>query len=244
MPSILILGATSDMGAAIASKFAADGYHILLTARNKADIANLASDIKIRFDVPCEALQFDAENFQTHQAFYQSITTKPDVVVAVFGYMGDNDEAIASQSEAIRTVNVNYTGAVSILNIVAQDFAERKTGVIAGVSSVAGERGRKSNFIYGSAKAGFTAYLSGLRNKYFESGVHVLTVLPGFVYTKMTENLKLPPSLTATPEYVASKVYKAVAAKKNIIYVKPVWRYIMMIIKCIPEPVFKKLSIG
>jgi short-subunit dehydrogenase len=142
--------------------------------------------------------------------------------------------------ETLKTIQTNYTGAVSILNIIAQDFAGRKSGAIAGISSVAGERGRQSNYIYGSAKAGFTAYLSGLRNSLYKDNVHVLTVLPGFVYTKMTENLDLPKLLTANPADVASAVYTGIKKKKNVIYVKWFWRWIMYIIKAIPESIFKR----
>jgi short-subunit dehydrogenase len=108
---------------------------------------------------------------------------------------------------------------------------------------VAGERGRQSNYFYGSAKAGFTAYLSGLRNRLFTEKVHVLTVKPGFVYTKMTENLPLPKLLTAVPEDVAKVVYSGVMKKKNVVYVKWFWRWIMLIIKSIPEFMFKKMKL-
>src|SRR5690606_12784913 len=116
-------------------------------------------------------------------------------------------------------------------------------GTIVGISSVAGERGRQSNYLYGSAKAGFTAYLSGLRNALFSDNVHVVTVLPGFVYTKMTENLNLPKLLTAQPSEVADAIYAAVQKKKNTIYVRWFWKWIMLIIKCIPEFIFKKLKL-
>ncbi|PWT97795.1 MAG: short-chain dehydrogenase, partial [Bacteroidetes bacterium] len=142
--------------------------------------------------------------------------------------------------QTLKTINTNYTGAVSVLNVIANDFAARKQGVIVGISSVAGERGRQSNYIYGSAKSGFTAYLSGLRNRMFHYGVHVVSVLPGFVYTRMTEHLQLPKLLTAQPEDVADSVYKAVVKKKNIVYVKWFWKWIMLIIRSIPESMFKK----
>ena len=138
---------------------------------------------------------------------------------------------------------MNYVGAASILNIVAATYAEKGKGTIAGISSVAGERGRLSNYLYGSAKAGFTAYLSGLRNRLFHQKVHVLTVQPGFVYTRMTEGMPLPKLLTATPELVAQTVYKATLAKKNVIFVKGMWRWIMLIIRNIPESIFKKMKL-
>jgi short-subunit dehydrogenase len=154
--------------------------------------------------------------------------------------MNDNEHVTSSQEETLRTINTNFTGAVSILNLVAGYYATQKHGAIIGISSVAGERGRQSNYIYGSSKAGFTTYLSGLRNRLYHSNVHVLTVLPGFVYTKMTEHLTLPKLLTATPAQVAEAVYKSAKRKRNVIYVKWFWRWIMYIIKFIPESIFKK----
>lgn len=242
MPTVLILGASSDMGIAIARKFASHKYDIQLAGRNHSQFAPLESDLKIRFEVNCTSHHFDALDFGSHSSFYQSLNPKPDIVVSVTGYMNDNDKVIVDQQETIKTINTNYTGLVSILNIIASDFASKKKGVIAGISSVAGERGRQSNYIYGSAKAGFTAYLSGLRNKLFHDKVHVLTVLPGFVYTKMTEQLKLPKLLTADPKDVAEAVYSGVVNKKNTIYIKWFWRWIMLIITSIPEFMFKKMK--
>lgn len=240
MPTVLVLGASSDIGKAIAYKFASAGYNVQLTARSVQSLQTTQSDIMIRHNVSCTVYAFDAVSFQEHEQFFAALQPKPDITVCVFGYMNDNELVISSQEETLRTINTNYTGAVSILNIVAQYYIAQKQGTIAGISSVAGERGRQSNYIYGSAKAGFTVYLSGLRNKLHHSNVHVLTVLPGFVYTKMTEHLTLPKLLTATPEQVADAVFKAVKGKKNVIYVKWFWRWIMYIIKFIPESIFKK----
>jgi short-subunit dehydrogenase len=157
--------------------------------------------------------------------------------------MNDNEKVIHDWAETAKTINTNYTGAVSILNIIAADYAQRGNGTIVGISSVAGNRGRQSNYIYGSAKAGFTAYLSGLRNALYKRGVHVMTVLPGFVYTKMTEHLKLPKPLTAQPADVANVIYHGVLKKSNVVYVKWFWRWIMLIITTIPETLFKKLKL-
>src|SRR5690606_33226513 len=122
---------------------------------------------------------------------------------------------------------------------VANDFERRKRGVIIGISSVAGERGRQSNYIYGSAKAAFSAYLSGLRNRLYHHGVHVMTVKPGFVKTKMIENISTPGILTASPKKVAEKVHQALLKKRNTMYVLGIWKFIMMVIKMIPEGIFK-----
>jgi decaprenylphospho-beta-D-erythro-pentofuranosid-2-ulose 2-reductase len=240
MATVLILGASSDMAIAIARKFAEEKYDVQLAARRTEEVSALQPDLSIRYNIRCTIHHFDAEAFSTHEDFYESLQPKPDVAITVFGYMNDNEKVIQDQKETLRTIFVNYAGAVSILNIIALDFATRKQGTIVGISSVAGERGRQSNYIYGSSKAGFTAYLSGLRNRMYREGVHVVTVLPGFVYTRMTEHLQLPPLLTAQPGDVAKAVWQAVRNKKNVIYVKWFWRWIMCIIRWIPEPIFKK----
>lgn len=240
MATILILGATSDIGFAIAKKFASEKYAIQLAARNMHQLKTFQSDIEIRYGVPCSIHAFDAINFESHQPFYSSLTPKPDVSIYVIGYMNDNETVIHNWKETLKTINANYTGAVSILNIIAADYIQKQNGTIVGISSVAGNRGRQSNYIYGSAKAGFTAYLSGLRNKLFHYKAHVMTVLPGFVYTKMTEHLQLPELLTARPEEVAAAVYNGIRKKKNVIYVKWFWRWLMLIIALIPESLFKK----
>ena len=243
MPTALILGASSDMAIAIAEKFAEKGYAIQLAARNAGRLLPLQSDLAIKYNSRVSLHQFDAVAFETHDLFFKELSTKPDVTICVFGYLGDNEKALDDWSEAQNIINANYAGAVSILNIFAKYYASQNKGVIAGISSVAGERGRQSNFLYGSAKAGFTAYLSGLRNYLFHKGVHVVTVQPGFVYTRMTENIKLPPILTARTAEVADCVYDAVVKKKNTVYVKWFWRYIMLIITSIPEFLFKKLKL-
>ncbi len=240
MSTVLLLGATSDMAVAIARKMAEKGNNIQLAARNSNRLQALQSDISVRYNVACTIHEFDATDFASHAFFYQSLSVKPDITICVFGYMSDNITAGKDWQEASKMINSNYTGAVSILNIIAEEYAAKKSGTIVGISSVAGERGRQSNYIYGSAKAGFTAYLSGLRNKLYHDNVHVVTVLPGFVNTKMTAELNLPPLLTASTEQVADAVEKAIRKNQNVVYVKWFWKWIMKIIKSVPENMFKK----
>jgi decaprenylphospho-beta-D-erythro-pentofuranosid-2-ulose 2-reductase len=240
MPTVLILGATSDIGFAIARKFASEKYNVQLAARNTNLLQPFQSDLQIRYGVQCSLHSFNALDFNSHADFYHTLIPRPVVTVYVIGYMNDNEKVITDWDESLRTINTNYTGAVSILNIIASDYASHKSGTIVGISSVAGNRGRQSNYIYGSAKAAFTAYLSGLRNKLYHDNVHVMTVLPGFVYTKMTEHLKLPPLLTANPENVADAIYNGVRTKRDVLYVKWFWKWIMRIITTIPESIFKK----
>jgi len=243
MKSILILGATSDVAVATARRFAEEKYTILLAARDKENMSRIASDIAIRTQTDVRPVLFDAEDTASHAHFYSSLGITPDVTVCVFGYLGDQQRAEHDWVEASRIIQVNYTGAASILSIVANDYARLGKGTIVGISSVAGERGRQSNYFYGSAKAGFTAFLSGLRNRMVTRGVHVVTVKPGFINTKMTAGMPLPKPITAEPIQLGSAIFKAVAKKKNVIYVLPIWRIIMLIIRNIPEGVFKKLKL-
>ena len=129
------------------------------------------------------------------------------------------------------------------MNIIANDFEQRRSGTIIGISSVAGDRGRQSNYLYGSAKAALTTYLSGLRNRLARSNVHVVTVKPGFVRTKMTSGLALPGPLTAKPERVAADIFDAYQKRGDQLYTLWPWRYLMFIIRNIPEPVFKRLRL-
>lgn len=243
MSTVLIIGAKSDIAKAIAREYAQNGYDLCLAGRNIEELSGLKSDIEIRSGQTVTLKEFDVTDFASHQSFYDNLKPKPLGVIFVAGYMADQKDAQNDWGKSLNTINVNYTGAVSILNIIANDYEQNKSGFIIGVSSVAGDRGRKSNYIYGSAKAGFTAYLSGLRNRLSDSGVHVLTVKPGFVATKMTKGLDLPPKLTAQPEDVAKDIFSAQQQGKDVLYTKWIWRYIMLIIKHIPEFMFKKLSI-
>jgi decaprenylphospho-beta-D-erythro-pentofuranosid-2-ulose 2-reductase len=240
MPTVLILGASSDIGYAIARRFASASYDVQLAGRSPQALAAYQSDLQIRYGVRCTLHAFDAADFAAHQSFYQQLNPAPEITVYVIGYMCDNEKALQHWELSTKTIEANYTGAVSMLNIIARDYSEKQKGTIVGISSVAGNRGRQSNFIYGSAKAGFTAYLSGLRNYLYHRNVHVLTVLPGFVYTRMTEHLTLPKLLTAQPEQVADAVYRAVERRKDVLYVKWFWKWIMTIISSIPEGMFKK----
>jgi short-subunit dehydrogenase len=243
MATVLILGATSEMAMAIAREFASRQFNIQLAARNTDQLIPLKSDLEIRFNINCSLHTFDALNFSSHAGFFERLNPKPDVTVCVFGYLGNAARSVSRWEESETIIHTNFTGAVSILNIIANYYEAKGQGAIAGISSVAGERGRQSNYMYGSAKAGFTTYLSGLRNRLFNKNVHVATILPGFVYTKMTEGMKLPKILTAHPAEVGEAVFQAVHKKKNVIYVRWFWRWIMLIIKLIPEPIFKKLKL-
>ncbi len=243
MSTVLILGATSDIGVAIAKKFASEKFDIFLAGRRPELLKPLESDIHIRYGAVCKSLAFDALEYESHARFFQSILPKPDISICVFGILENEEEAFDDWLLTKKMIDTNYTGSVSILNIIAKYYMAENKGTIIGISSVAGDRGRASKLIYASAKAAFTTYLAGLRNKCFKNHVHVMTVQPGFVYTKMTENQVLPKLITSTPVQVANIIFNAYLKKKNIIYVKWFWRYIMRIIQVIPEFQFKKMKL-
>jgi len=240
---VLILGATSSVAIELAKIYAKAGYSLSLAARSANRLEPLAQDLRIKFNCEVELKEFDAESIHQHQKFYDDLQYKPDIAVCLFGKLGDQAEAMNDHNKSLNVLNVNYVGAVSILNIVSRDFKTRKSGVIVGVSSVAGERGRQSNFLYGSAKAGFTTYLSGLRNELHSSNVTVVTVKPGFIKSKMTAGIVTPKILTASPNQVARAIVKAIDKKRNVIYSLWIWRWIMIVIKLIPESIFKKLKL-
>jgi len=243
MSYVLIIGAKSDIAKATAREYAKNGYDLYLAARNVEELTDFAQDIKTRTQKEVKLVELDILDFESHQAFYDTLEEKPLGVISAVGYLGDQEKAQTDFTEARRIIDTNYTGVVSLFNIIANDFEQRRSGFMVGISSVAGDRGRKSNYIYGSAKAALTAYLSGLRNRLYDAQVHVLTVKPGFVATKMTEDMDLPEKLTAQPEEVAQDIFKAQQSGKNVLYTKWIWKWVMLIIRNIPEFQFKKMSI-
>ncbi|MDH3493965.1 MAG: SDR family oxidoreductase [Acidobacteriota bacterium] len=243
MNYILIVGAKSDIARALARKYANEGYDLYLAARDSGELEEFASDIRIRTQRDVKLLNLDILDYGSHKTVYDNLRIKPIGVITAVGYLGDQYEAQNDFSESEKIIDTNYTGVTSLLNIIANDFEARKSGFIIGISSVAGDRGRKSNYLYGSAKAALTAYLSGLRNRLYASDVHVLTVKPGFVATKMTKGMDLPEKLTAKPEEVAKNVFNAQQKKINVLYTKWTWKWIMLAIKNIPEWKFKRMSI-
>lgn len=243
MSYILIIGAKSDIAKATAREYAKQGYDLYLAARNSDELKEFADDVTVRTQRVVNLVELDILDYKSHQVFYDNLQEKPLGVISTVGYLGEQEKAQVNFTEAQQIMDTNYTGVVSLFNIIANDFEKRKSGFIIGISSVAGDRGRKSNYIYGSAKAALTAYLSGLRNRLYDVQVHVLTVKPGFVSTKMTEGMDLPEKLTAQPEEVAKDIYKAQQKGRNVLYTKWIWRWVMLIIKMIPEWKFKGINI-
>jgi short-subunit dehydrogenase len=240
---VLIIGSKSDIGRAIARAYASDGYDLYLASRDASDNQDFAKDIQIRFDRQAECIELDILDYKAHRSCYEALDEKPVGVVTAVGYYGNQDSAQSEFLEARKIIDTNYTGIVSFLNVVADDFETRGSGFIVGITSVAGDRGRKANYIYASSKAALSTYLSGLRNRLSRANVQVLTVKPGYVNTKMTAGMDLPGALTVQPGYVAKAIINAQKRNRNVIYVHWTWRWIMLVIRNIPEVIFKKTSL-
>ena len=240
---VLILGGTSDIGRAIAHEYARAGLPIILAARDHQRLGPDVADLRIRYAVPIEAVEFDVLDATDPDAFLDVIGVVPATAVCVVGLLGEQGRAQVEPEHARKILDTNFTGPALVLDAIAQRMERRGSGTIIGISSVAGDRGRASNYAYGAAKAGFTAFLSGLRNRLATRGVSVITVKPGFVATRMTAGMALPKAVTAQPDEVARAVIGAHRRGLDVFYVPGVWRWIMLIITSIPERLFKRLSI-
>jgi len=242
--TLLLVGGTSDIGRATALCYAQAGWRVLLAARREDEAQRNADDIAVRTRADVTVHHLDILETSSFEAFLEGLPGLPDTVVCVVGELGDQARGQKDLAHAARILRTNFEGPALLLGLIAERFIERGSGTIVGVSSVAGDRGRGSNYLYGAAKAGFTAFLSGLRNRLAPAGLRVITVKPGFVRTQMTAGMKLPPVLTAGAEEVGRAIFTAAEkGSSDIIYVRPIWRPVMMIIGSIPERIFKRLRL-
>ncbi|HTN94497.1 MAG TPA: SDR family oxidoreductase [Gallionella sp.] len=242
--AVLILGATSAIARATAAAFAARGDVLYLASRDEDELRRIAADLRLRYGVEVHYGVFDAEATDTHELFFKAVIAampKLTGVVLAFGYLGDQ-KAATDFNYGKKIIDSNYTGAASILSHCANYFEPLLRGFIIGISSVAGDRGRQSNYVYGAAKGALSLYLQGLRNRLYPSGVRVITVKPGFVDTAMTYGL---PGLflVASPQYIGECIVRSLDKSADVIYLPWFWRYIMLIIKHIPEPIFKRMKL-
>ena len=240
--SILILGATSDIALPLARRCAAANMRVALAARAVGRLEGDAQDIRIRYGNEVTLDEFDVLDVEKHTKFLDSLGELPDVVVCMVGLIKPHTSLLTNAASARRVMETNYVAPALIIGEIANRMEARNRGTIVGVSSVAGDRGRASNYTYGSAKAGFTEFLSGLRARLSPTAVHVLTVKPGFVATRMTADINPPKFLTAQPDEVAEAILRGVRKRRDVIYVKPVWRVIMGAIRLVPERKFKTLK--
>jgi short-subunit dehydrogenase len=243
----LVLGATSGIGRAVAHELAARGWPLTIAGRDETELAAMARDMQIRYGTRVDPLHYEATDFARHQSLLANCNRDAGErlagVIFCQGTMADQADAEADFDVARRMIDVNYTSAVSLLGRAAALLAASGGGFVCGVSSVAGDRGRQSNYIYGSTKAALTTYLQGLRNAMFRKGVAVITIKPGFVDTAMTWGLlKAGSPLVASPKRAARDVVRAVERRSNVRYTPWFWRGIMSVIRAIPEPIFKRMK--
>ncbi|MGL6037764.1 SDR family NAD(P)-dependent oxidoreductase [Soonwooa sp.] len=241
---MIVIGANSEVAQAFVECCLKKGEKfktLYLLSSNPATSEKFANHINVKYLQHTEVLALDVLKDIDYKNFDH---IESDLLFCASGYLGlGTEEGLYDDKNTERILEINFSRLVPVLNHFAKKMESKRQGNMIVLSSVAGDRGRQSNFIYGSAKAGLTAYLSGLRNYLFDKKVHVMTVKPGFMATKMTEGLPLNPVLTASPDQAALAIFKAYKSKKNTAYVLPIWSLIMMIIKNIPEFIFKKLKL-
>lgn len=240
---MIVLGSNSEVAQQFVEKTLQEGEKfatIFLLTSDVETALRFSQHIDVKYLQPTKIIPLDVLGEVNYN---QLDEIESNLLFCATGYLGEGtEEGLYDRKNTERIIDVNYAKLVPILNFFAEKMERKRAGTMIVLSSVAGDRGRQSNFIYGSAKAAMTAYLSGLRNYLYSRKVHVMTVKPGFMETKMTEGLPLNPMLTATPKQAATAIYNAYKKRKNVAYVLPVWAIIMMIIRNIPEFIFKKLK--
>ena len=240
---MIVIGANSEIARAFTETMLQKHSmkNLYLCSSNPTQLNSFKAHLEVKYGVKATIVTLDLMNYEA----IDFSKFNYNVVFSAAGYLGDTEKGVINNAVDIdRIMTINYLGLVAVLNAISKDLISKKEkGTIICLSSVAGERGRQSNFIYGSAKAGITAYLSGLRNYLHKKQIHVLTVKPGFMDTKMTKGMDLPKPLTINPERAAKLIYSGYRKKKNTIYISGLWRFIMFIIRNIPEFIFKKLSL-
>lgn len=245
MRRVMIIGATSAIAKGLAYVFAAEGACLYLAGRDRTDLSHIAADLFVRYGAKVLVGHLDADDLSGHRSLISEaigLLGGLDDVIVCLGHLGEQKQGEADFKDALPIINRNYAAVVSLVTPVVNYFEGRKKGSLVVLSSVAGDRGRQSNYLYGSAKAGLTAFLSGLRNRLAKSRVQVLTVKLGFVDTAMTYGL---PGLflMASPQKIAVRIRRAMVRKRDVVYLPWFWQGIMFIIRNIPEKLFKRLSL-
>ena len=245
MRKILIVGATSSIAEATARIWAQRGDHLFLVARSKERLDAIAADLRVRGCTHVNTHVMDANNFDAHAPMLdaaEAALSGLDTVLIAHGTLSDQQACQQSVELTMQEISTNALSVIALLTHIANRFEQQQKGTIAVISSVAGDRGRQSNYVYGSAKAMVTVFTSGLRQRLYPSGVSVVTIKPGFVDTPMTASFKKG-LLWASPNSVAKDIDNAIQKNKNIIYTPFFWFAILLIIKLIPEWLFKRIKL-
>ena len=245
MSQVLIIGATSAIAQEVAKLYAAKGVKLFLVARDSQKLNQVAQDLEVRGAETVDCLSLDLVNIEQHEILLNSADETLggiDIVLIAHGTLPDQKQCEASVNQTLQELQINFVSTVSLLTLLANYFEGQGHGCLAVITSVAGDRGRQSNYIYGAAKGGLSIFLQGLRNRLSKAGVCVLTIKPGFVITPMTAEFRKG-LLWVQPKPVAEAIINAIQKRKDIIYVPWFWRWIMVIIRAIPERVFKRMSL-
>lgn len=245
MSDVLILGASSAIAQEVAKLMAADGARLFLVARDPVRLDIIADDLRVRGAPQVDVLAVDLLERDRHPEIIAAAVdalSGIDTVLVAHGVLPDQAACEASVEAMLTTMDVNFLSTISLLTLLVEPIKERG-GTLAVISSVAGDRGRQSNYVYGAAKAGLSAFLQGLRNRLHDSGVQVLTIKPGFVSTPMTAHIEARGALWAQPEDIAAGIVKAIASRKDEVYLPGFWALIMLIVRAVPEIIFKRLKL-
>lgn len=245
MKNILIIGATSAIALATARQYAQAKHKLFITGRSQEKLEQIAADLKVRGANEVIGQVFDAADLNSHTTLVEQVISELkqiDIVLIAHGTLPDQERCQQGLDYALQEFNLNGTSIISLCTLLANQLEQQQSGSLAVISSVAGDRGRQSNYLYGTAKAAVSTFLQGLRNRLHKSNVQVLTIKPGFVDTPMTAEFDKGP-LWATPEQVANDIIKAIEKGRNTLYTPWFWFGIMTIIKSVPEFIFKKLSL-
>jgi decaprenylphospho-beta-D-erythro-pentofuranosid-2-ulose 2-reductase len=243
--NVLVLGATSGICQAISQNLCTDQCSFTLVARTDGKLQSIAADLKVRGAKSVQIVSGDLSDIAGQPALMERAWPKSqsfDLAIVAYGIMFEQEECQAQPALTVQTMNVNSTSRMTLCELLATRFLEHKRGMIIGISSVAGDRGRQSNYIYGASKAAFTAYLSGLRSRMFKQGIHVMTVKPGIIDTPMTAHIEKRPFVVAA-SVAAQHIVAAARSKRDVVYAPPIWCWIMHVIKLIPEALFKKTKL-
>lgn len=246
MRRVLILGATSAIAEETARIFASKGDRLCLVGRRADRLELIATDLRVRGAPQVETLAYDLNETDKHAALIDAATAALgglDTALIAHGTLGDQEKAQADWAYAESEIRTNFLSAASLLGHLANRFEAQRAGAVAVISSVAGDRGRQSNYVYGAAKAGLTAFTSGVRNRLAPLGITVVTVKPGFVDTPMTAHIAKKGPLFVKPDVVARGVHRAITRGSDVVYLPFFWRFIMTIIKAVPEAIFKRLKL-
>ncbi|WP_414450694.1 SDR family oxidoreductase [Burkholderia sp. 22PA0099] len=246
MKNILIIGATSAIAHACARRWATDGTRFFLVARNGERLRQVADDLTARGAALAATFVLDITAVDRHGdmlARCAEALGAPDIVLVAPGTLPDQAACQADAALTVQELMSNAVSVIALLTPIANLLEAQRRGVLAVISSVAGERGRPSNYVYGSAKAALTAFCEGLNARLFKAGAHVVTIKPGFVATPMTEGLPLPGPLVAMPDKVAGDIVAAVARRRDVCYTPRFWALIMLVIRSLPRFLFKRASL-